>query len=172
MDHVLGKNLLTRQPVGEPVGGGGIPPVKLVECLPVPDRQAPMKLQIVPVALAHDPFVSEGHKRPSFLATLRLMHVVLYTRPGCHLCDLARDVIVAERTRRSFAFEEIDISLDDSLELKYGIRIPVVTLEGEERFEIEVDPEEFAALLNAGRTRRRPKIVKKIVNLRKGPAGR
>jgi glutaredoxin len=78
------------------------------------------------------------------------MQVVLYTRPGCHLCDVAREVIVAERARRSFEFEEIDISLDDSLELKYGIRIPVVTLEGEERFEIEVDPEEFAAFLNAG----------------------
>jgi glutaredoxin len=74
------------------------------------------------------------------------MRVVLYTRPGCHLCDVAREVIAAERSRRIFEFEEIDISLDDSLEKELGIRIPVVAVDGEERFEVEVDPQEFAAL--------------------------
>ena len=74
------------------------------------------------------------------------MRVVLYTRPGCHLCDVAREVIAAERSRWTFEFEEIDISLDDSLEKELGIRIPVVAVDGEERFEVEVDPQEFAAL--------------------------
>ena len=78
------------------------------------------------------------------------MRIVLYTRPGCHLCDVAREVIAAERARRIFEFEEVDISLDDSLEMEYGIRIPVVTVEGEERFETEVDAGELAALLRAG----------------------
>jgi glutaredoxin len=78
------------------------------------------------------------------------MRVVLYTRPGCHLCDAAREVIAAERARRAFEFEEVDISLDDALEIEYGIRIPVVTVEGEERFEIEVDPARFAAMMHAG----------------------
>ena len=74
------------------------------------------------------------------------MRVVIYTRPGCHLCDVAREVIAAERSRRTFEFDEIDISLDDSLEKEFGIRIPVVAVDGEERFEVEVDPQEFAAL--------------------------
>ena len=78
------------------------------------------------------------------------MRVVLYSRPGCHLCDAAREVIAAERARGTFEFEEVDISLDDSLEIEYGIRIPVVTIEGEERFEIEVDAARFAALIHAG----------------------
>lgn len=78
------------------------------------------------------------------------MRVVLYARPGCHLCDAAREVIVSERAQRTFEFEEIDISLDEALEMEYGIRIPVVTIEGEERFEIEVDAEELAALIRAG----------------------
>jgi glutaredoxin len=68
----------------------------------------------------------------------------MYSRPGCGLCDEAREVILAERTRTSFAFEEIDISGDDDLELEYGIRIPVVLVDGEERFEIRVDPAAFA----------------------------
>jgi Glutaredoxin-like domain (DUF836). len=159
MDHVLGQNLLGGQPVCEAVCGGRIAPVELVEGLPVPDGKASVELQIVPVALTHDPFVSEGGKRPSptcsnrrstFVATLVWMRIVLYTRPGCHLCDVAREVIAAERARRIFEFEEVDISLDDSLEMEYGIRIPVVTVEGEERFETEVDAEELAALLRAG----------------------
>ena len=75
------------------------------------------------------------------------MRVVLYSRPGCHLCDVAREVIVAERARRTFDFDEVDISSNDALELEYGIRIPVVTVDGQERFEIQVDAEELAALL-------------------------
>jgi glutaredoxin len=75
------------------------------------------------------------------------MHVVLYSRPGCHLCDAARDVILAERSRADFAFEEIDIETSDDLLKEYGIRIPVVTLDGDERFEIEVDPRGFAEMV-------------------------
>ena len=72
------------------------------------------------------------------------MQVVLYSRPGCHLCDDARDVILAERARTRFDFREVDVETDDALELAYGVRIPVVTVDGEERFELQVDPAEFA----------------------------
>lgn len=75
------------------------------------------------------------------------MHVVLYSRPGCHLCDAAREVIMAERGRSDFGFEEIDIETSDELLKEYGIRIPVVTVDDEERFEIEVDPRAFAELV-------------------------
>ena len=75
------------------------------------------------------------------------MLVRLYSRPGCHLCDAAREVILLERARSPFVFEEVDIEGDDTLELEYGIRIPVVSIDGEERFEIEVDPVEFRAAL-------------------------
>jgi Glutaredoxin-like domain (DUF836) len=54
---------------------------------------------------------------------------------------------VAERGRVDFTFEEIDIETSDDLLKEYGIRIPVVTLDGEERFEIEVDPREFAEVV-------------------------
>lgn len=68
------------------------------------------------------------------------MHqVVLFSRPGCHLCDVAREVIERVGERAGFEFTEIDISGDDLLELDYGIRIPVVTVDGEEIAEISVD---------------------------------
>jgi hypothetical protein len=64
----------------------------------------------------------------------------MYSRPGCGLCDEAREVILAERGRVGFGFREIDVTGDDALELEYGIRIPVVLVDGEELFEIRVEP--------------------------------
>lgn len=68
----------------------------------------------------------------------------MYSRPGCGLCDEARRVILAERGRTPFEFEEVDVSVSDSLELEYGIRIPVVLVDGQERFELALDPGSFA----------------------------
>ena len=74
------------------------------------------------------------------------MRVVLYSRAGCHLCDAARDVLLAERSRSPFDLVEVDIAADDDLEREYGIRIPVVEIDGEERFEYEVDAAELASI--------------------------
>lgn len=68
----------------------------------------------------------------------------MYMRPGCGLCREAREVILAEGARTRFSYREVDISGDDVLELAYGIRIPVVTIDGEEVFEIAVPPAAFA----------------------------
>lgn len=76
------------------------------------------------------------------------MHrVVLYSRPGCHLCDLARETILGLRDRIPFGFEEVDVETDRELELEYGIRVPVVSVDGEEAFEVTVDERELARLL-------------------------
>jgi len=73
--------------------------------------------------------------------------VVLYTRPGCGLCDEAREVILSELARTPFAFEEVDVSLDDALEREFGLRIPVVLVDGEELFEVRVEPRRFREAL-------------------------
>ncbi len=78
------------------------------------------------------------------------MHVVLYSRPGCHLCDAAREVLTAERSRSPFDLVEVDIAGDDDLERDYGVRIPVVEIDGEERFEYEVDPAELVSIVRGG----------------------
>ena len=78
-----------------------------------------------------------------------MRHVVLYSRPGCGLCDEARRVLLAEREGTDFAFEEVNVETDDALELEYGIRIPVVLIDGEEAFEISVDRAAFARALGA-----------------------
>ena len=66
--------------------------------------------------------------------------LVLYTRPGCHLCDVARETVLSLRPRLGFSFHEVDIEAAEELELEYGIRIPVVEIDGEEAFEVTVNP--------------------------------
>ncbi|MGZ8567720.1 MAG: glutaredoxin family protein [Actinomycetota bacterium] len=73
--------------------------------------------------------------------------VILYSRPGCHLCDQAREVIAAVRRHHPFAFEEIDIEGEDVLVREYGFRVPVVSVDGREAFEIEVPADDLAALV-------------------------
>ena len=70
-----------------------------------------------------------------------MKHVVLYGRPGCHLCDDARAALLRVRARRPFALAEVDIESDPALLRRYLERIPVVCLDGEQLFEYFVDEE-------------------------------
>jgi hypothetical protein len=75
--------------------------------------------------------------------------VVMYSRRTCGLCDKARDVILAERNRTPFGFEEVYIDGDEGLERAHGLRVPVVEIDGVERFETFVDPRSFARLVRS-----------------------
>jgi glutaredoxin len=77
--------------------------------------------------------------------------VVLYGRPGCHLCDDARAVLLRVRREHAFALEERDIEADEKLLRAYLERIPVVTIDGVEAFELFVDEDELARKLNEAR---------------------
>jgi glutaredoxin len=69
--------------------------------------------------------------------------VVLYRRPGCHLCDEARAVLERIRTELPFVLVERDIERDDALFKAYLERIPVIALDGEELFDFFVDEAEL-----------------------------
>ena len=76
-----------------------------------------------------------------------MRQVVLYSRPGCHLCDDARAVLLDARARVAFDMQEVDIETSDSLLGEYSLRIPVVVVDGTEAFEYTVDPGELDAVL-------------------------
>ncbi len=69
--------------------------------------------------------------------------VVLYTRPGCHLCDDARVVLERVRTELGFTLVERDIELDEALHRAYLERIPVIAIDGVEAFDFFVDEAEL-----------------------------
>lgn len=62
--------------------------------------------------------------------------VTLYGKPGCCLCDEARQELDRLREKIPFELEEVDVSLDAALNRDYGERIPVVTVDGEEVAEL------------------------------------
>jgi glutaredoxin len=68
--------------------------------------------------------------------TTPLPDLILYTRPGCHLCDdaraLAQSVLEdrAARGARTAAMHERDITTNPEWERKYFDRIPVIELGG------------------------------------------
>jgi glutaredoxin len=74
--------------------------------------------------------------------------VVLYGREGCCLCDDARAVLERVREQRPFAFEERDIDADEALLRAYLERIPVVTIDGIEAFELFVPERELERRLD------------------------
>lgn len=74
--------------------------------------------------------------------------VTLYGKPGCHLCEDAFQAIEKVRRDRDFDLKEIDITLDAGLNRDYGERIPVVAVDGVEKFEFFVDPAALAQALD------------------------
>ncbi|MBV9464780.1 MAG: glutaredoxin family protein [Solirubrobacterales bacterium] len=69
--------------------------------------------------------------------------VVLYGREGCCLCDEAREILQRVRCKRPFRFQERDIDEHEALQRAYLERIPVVTIDGVEAFELFVDEHEL-----------------------------
>ncbi len=74
--------------------------------------------------------------------------VVLYGRPGCHLCEDALAVIERVRGRVPFDLRQRDIESDDQLFRRYLERIPVVEIDGEEAFELFVDEQQLELRLS------------------------
>jgi glutaredoxin len=65
--------------------------------------------------------------------------LTLYGKPGCHLCEGALSVVRGVAAREGVEVVEVDVTLDPVLERRYGERIPVLALGGEELFEYFVD---------------------------------
>jgi glutaredoxin len=56
--------------------------------------------------------------------------VTIYSRPGCHLCDEMKAVVLHVASSIPLAIEEIDISTNSELEQLYGVEIPVLFVAG------------------------------------------
>jgi hypothetical protein len=80
--------------------------------------------------------------------------VVLYGRPGCHLCDDARAVIRRVAAAHPFSLSERNIEESDELLRAYLERIPVICIDGVEAFELFVDERRFVAAVTAERPER------------------
>jgi glutaredoxin len=73
--------------------------------------------------------------------------VVLYSKPGCHLCDDARAVVAAVCAELGETFDEVDIMSSEELMSEFGEQIPVTFVDGEQHDFWRVDPARLRAAL-------------------------
>lgn len=78
--------------------------------------------------------------------------VVLYSRPGCHLCDEARPVVAEVVAEAGAAWTEVDVDAPGAEDLAraYGELLPVVTVDGVQQAYWRVDPARLRRALAAG----------------------
>jgi hypothetical protein len=78
-----------------------------------------------------------------------MTEIVVYSRPGCHLCEQAIAAIVALHGEGyRFELHEIDIESDDLLLRRHLERIPVVELDGTVVSELILDQGDLRSRLD------------------------
>jgi glutaredoxin len=70
-------------------------------------------------------------------------NVILYTRPGCHLCEEAKAEMLAAGCSNEYVLEEVNIETDAALREQYGWEIPVVVINGSKAFKYRLTAGEF-----------------------------
>jgi len=73
--------------------------------------------------------------------------LTLYSRPGCHLCDDARQVIETVCAELGERYTEVDITSSTELQREYGEQIPVTLVDGRRHDFWRVDPDRLRAAL-------------------------
>jgi len=73
--------------------------------------------------------------------------ITLYGKPGCHLCDDARQVIELVCDELGTSYDEVDITTSADLMDAYGEQIPVTFVDGRQHDFWRVDPERLRRAL-------------------------
>ena len=76
---------------------------------------------------------------------LSTVNVIVYSKPGCHLCEEAKHTLMSSACRDLFTLSEINIETDPELKKRYQYDIPVVSINGVETFMHRVGESEFCA---------------------------
>ena len=76
-----------------------------------------------------------------------MVRIEFYTRAGCHLCDAAWYVVQRAVAGADAVVDKIDIDGDPELRARYGDDIPVVLIDGVERFRHRVVESELRRLI-------------------------
>jgi glutaredoxin len=87
------------------------------------------------------------------------LKVQLYTKKGCHLCVVAREIILRVLKEIPFEFQEIDIESRNDLYERFKEEIPVVFVNGQRAFTYRVHEEKLR------------RILKKYQAMSNGPRG-
>jgi glutaredoxin len=70
-------------------------------------------------------------------------YVVVYSRKGCHLCEVVKESLSKLSRRGGFTWHEIDVDADTDLRRQFNDEVPVVFIDGRKAFKYHMDEREF-----------------------------
>jgi glutaredoxin len=69
--------------------------------------------------------------------------VIVYSRKGCHLCEIVKETLTKLHRHGGFSWREVDVDSDDELRRKFTDEVPVVFIDGRKAFKYRMDEREF-----------------------------
>ncbi|HXM22627.1 MAG TPA: glutaredoxin family protein [Terriglobales bacterium] len=84
---------------------------------------------------------------PPTIATLTAMselrQVVIYSRKGCHLCEIVKETLTKLHRRGGFTWQDVDVDSDEQLRRQFTDEVPVVFIDGRKAFKYRMDESDF-----------------------------
>ena len=68
--------------------------------------------------------------------------VVVYSRKGCHLCEIVKETLSKLEHRGGFTWNEVDVESDEDLRRRFTDEVPVVFIDGRKAFKYHMDERE------------------------------
>jgi len=72
-----------------------------------------------------------------------LRQVVVYSRKGCHLCEIVKESLTKLQRRGGFTWSEVDVESNDELRRQFTDEVPVVFIDGRKAFKYRMDERDF-----------------------------
>ncbi len=69
--------------------------------------------------------------------------VIVYSRKGCHLCEVVKESLSKLSRRGGFTWSEIDVDTNPELRRQFNDEVPVVFIDGRKAFKYHMDEREF-----------------------------
>ena len=79
----------------------------------------------------------------------RVGEVIVYSRKGCHLCEIVKESIAKLEKRGNFTWREVDVDSDPKIRRLYTDEVPVVFINGRKAFKYRMDEQDFLRKLKA-----------------------
>ena len=76
-------------------------------------------------------------------AMQELRQVVVYSRKGCHLCEIVKETLGKLERRGGFTWQEVDVESDSRLRRQFTDEVPVVFIDGRKAFKYRMSETDF-----------------------------
>ena len=69
--------------------------------------------------------------------------VIVYSRKGCHLCEIVKESLAKLQRQGQYSWREVDVDSDEQLRRQFTDEVPVVFIDGRKAFKYHMDEREF-----------------------------